>query len=83
MLTILIIAPALGQQTTGDWVNKGTALFSQGKYNEAIQAYDKAIELNPNLVLAWYNKGNAFKALGRISEADAAFAKAKELGYNG
>ena len=54
-------------------------LGSQGKYDEALQAYNQAISINPQDDDAWYNKGVALKALGRISESDAAFAKAKEL----
>jgi tetratricopeptide (TPR) repeat protein len=27
-----------------------------GKYNEAIEAYDEALKLNPKLVMAWNDK---------------------------
>jgi len=33
------------QQTAEDWVKKGNAFQSQGKYDEAIKAYDEAIRL--------------------------------------
>ena len=56
----------------------------QGEYNEAIEAFDMAIELDPQIAGAcWNSKGVAFKLLGRTAEAEAAFAKAKELGYTG
>jgi Flp pilus assembly protein TadD len=55
----------------------------EGKYNDTIKAFDKAIEIEPQHALAWYNKGTALMLLRRNSEADAAFAKAKELGYKG
>ena len=29
------------------WCNEGLALNNQGSYNEAIQAFEKAIQLNP------------------------------------
>ncbi len=41
------------------WNNKGIALKDLGKYEEAIQAYDKAIEIKPDYHLAWNNKGIA------------------------
>ena len=79
----MLIAPALGQQTASDWVNKGEALLNLSKYNESIDAYNKAIELNQSYAAAWNNKGIALKALGRTAEAKVALAKARELGYMG
>ncbi len=64
------------------WSNKGVVLFNQGKYDEAIMAYDEAIQLAPYyaaVAATWNNKGVALKALGRTAEAEAAFTKAKEL----
>ena len=54
-----------------------------GKTDEALNASDKVIELDPKFASAWYSKGTALKTLGRNSEAEDAFAKAKELGYQG
>jgi hypothetical protein len=44
----------------------------QGKYEEALEACEKAIEKNPNSPCLWYSKSKALKALGRDSEASAA-----------
>jgi len=68
-------------QLPGDWDNKGNALYNQGKYDEAIQAYDRATEIDPQYTEAWDDKGEALKALEKTTEANDAFAKAKELGY--
>ena len=66
------------------WNRIGNALNHLGKYDEALKAYDKAIELGPSeATVDWQNKGYALKALGRDSEAEIAFAKARELGYKG
>jgi len=61
----------------------GQMLSHQGKYDEAVNAFDRAIELFPRFVIAWYGKGDALRALGRNAEAMTAFAKPKELGYDG
>jgi len=37
--------------------NKGNALGSYGKCDEAIKAFDKAIEKKPQYADAWNNKG--------------------------
>jgi tetratricopeptide (TPR) repeat protein len=35
---------------------KGNILYNLGKYKEAIECYNKAIEIEPLFVKAWYNK---------------------------
>ena len=42
--------------------------MSQGKYDEAIKAYDEAIKLDPQYAMAWYNKGNALDNQGKYDE---------------
>jgi Flp pilus assembly protein TadD len=54
-----------------------------GRYEEAVNAIEKAVEIDPNYGGGWYDKGTYLKLLGRTTEANAAFAKAKELGYTG
>jgi len=48
-----------------------------------LEAFKKAIEVDPEYSPGQYNKDTALEALGRTTEADAAFSKAKELGYKG
>jgi tetratricopeptide (TPR) repeat protein len=38
------------------WNNKGVVLAKLGNYNEALNAFDKAIEIDPKSSLAWKNK---------------------------
>jgi tetratricopeptide (TPR) repeat protein len=50
------------------------------KANElSLQAFDKAIELDPKNSSAWYNKGVALGELGKYDEAVQAFGKVIEL----
>ncbi|NQU98914.1 tetratricopeptide repeat protein [Candidatus Woesearchaeota archaeon] len=58
------------------WYDKGFALIERGKLEEAIKAYDKAIEINPKHALAWYDKGFALYKLGQLEEAIQAYDKA-------
>ena len=41
------------------WNNKGNVLTKLNKSDEALKAYDKAIEINPQNADAWNNKGVA------------------------
>jgi len=63
-----------------DWNNKGGALDNLGRHREAIECYDKALDINPGYADAWYNKGLALYDLGRRGEAIECFDKA--LGIN-
>jgi tetratricopeptide (TPR) repeat protein len=54
-----------------------------GKNEEALEAYNETIELEPNDGNVWNQKGNVLTELDRWTEANAAFAKSKELGFNG
>lgn len=46
---------------------------------EALQAYNRAIDIQPTDVSAWYNKGITLAALGRNDEALHAFDRAIEI----
>jgi tetratricopeptide (TPR) repeat protein len=65
------------------WNGKGEALLNLNRYDNAIEAFNTSIELQPRYYTYWYNKGVALKSQGRTADAKDAFAKAKELGYTG
>jgi tetratricopeptide (TPR) repeat protein len=55
------------------------ALYSKGRYEEALHAYDMALNINPNNANTWTSKGIVLESLGRTAEAKFALTKAKEL----
>lgn len=57
----------------------GIALQRQDRLSEAIDIFDKAIELSPGIVETWVNRGIALKELGRVDEAIASYDKAIKL----
>ena len=58
LLLLFILAHSVqGQQTAEEWTNKGLDYAIEGKYVQAIQCYDEAIRINPDLAMAWNNKG--------------------------
>jgi tetratricopeptide (TPR) repeat protein len=64
------------------WLNKGIDLLNGESYKEAINAFDKVIELNPEkklASLAWEYKGDSFQSLGKYDDAIKAYNKAIEL----
>jgi len=79
MLFVVLITPTLGQQTATEWLNEGQRLVDQGKYTEALQAYDNGIALSPQWTDLYYHKGTAYSKLGMIEEAIRAFDKVNEI----
>jgi tetratricopeptide (TPR) repeat protein len=73
------MVPAMGQTSASDWVDQSLALYNQGKYDEAIQACEKAIELDPKYAMPWNNKGAALMEKGRYDDAVKAYDKAIEI----
>lgn len=59
-----------------EFYNQGNALRTQNKYQEAIEAYDKAIAVNANYAEALYDKGLALHNLNKFQEAIECYDKA-------
>jgi len=54
-------------------------LYQEGKYEEALTEYKKAIEKNPEEMINYYNLGVTFMALDRNDEAIEAFKETIEI----
>ena len=70
--------PPRGAKAT-DWINYGNQLWRLFEYEEAVAAFDEAIELKPELEQAWYGRGLALKSQEKYREAVASFDKATEI----
>jgi PAS domain S-box-containing protein len=59
---------------------EGVLLYGhEGKYREAIAAFDKALEIDNNLVFVWNDRGICYRELGEFEEALKSFMRAVEL----
>jgi len=65
-----------------DWNRKGLDLMTNGSLEESVQAFNNAIEADPQNAEAWRYKALILRALGRNAEAEEASAKAMDLGYS-
>jgi len=59
--------------------NRGNALSSLQRLDEAAASFASAIALNPGMAEAHYNRGVALAGLGRLDDAVAAYLRAIEL----
>ena len=62
--------------------NYGTNSSKQGLYAEAIQNFDKAIQLDAEYAKAYNNRGNSYANLGQYQRAIEDFDKAIQLDPN-
>lgn len=66
--------------SAGIYTNLGTIRFFQGRYTDAVPAFEKAVELGANGHLNWGNLGDGYRwAPGRRKDAPAAYRRAIEL----
>lgn len=68
-----------GETTLEGLHKKGVSLGQNGKYKEAIECFDKMLEINPQLTEAWNNKGITYMMLREYDKALECFSKALSI----
>ncbi len=61
------------------WNDKGLAHYKLEEYDEAIKAFDDALNINPTFADGWINKGLVFYKLEMLSDARTAFEEALKI----
>ncbi len=80
VLVFLMLVSISGCVSFSGITNSGSNNVSiLNKSDEALKAYDKAIEINPQNTDAWNNKGDALSKQNKYDEALKAFDKAIEI----
>ena len=74
----LCIQPVLAI-SADEWVNSGNQFNQQGRYQEALQAFENAINLDSRNKYAWTGKIGALLGLGRYDDALSAADFAQTL----
>jgi PAS domain S-box-containing protein len=71
----------LGKATS--YYKEGVLLYGrEGKYREAIVAFDKALEIDNKLSYVWNDRGICYRELGEFEEALKSFLRAVELDHD-
>ena len=78
-LVILCVSAVAQEMIAEDWYKKGQELERKGSYEEAVKAYDKAIELNPKDIMVWLSKGIILSGLEQHNESIEAYETAIEI----
>ena len=61
------------------WIDLGDACFDANRYEEAIRAYRKALDINPQNANVWTDMGVMYRLSGKPREAIQAFDKAADI----
>ncbi len=82
-LSVLLLVASLAAPARADRAEalykEGMAYKNQGKIDEAIAAFEKAVAERPNHVMAWSSLGTLYKKKEQYDKAVAAYEKATEL----
>ncbi len=70
---------AVDSREAGPSYNLGNALYRQGRFDEAANAYQESLQKNPRLEDGWYNLGNALFRQDRFKDAIRAYQGALSL----
>ena len=66
-------------QTAANWDKKGMDFLNMSMPNDALQCFDRAIEINPNIASYWKHKGNALLKQGNYDGAIQAYDQAIQI----
>ncbi len=80
---ILVIAGSRTSQAVREQMSLGEKYMSDEDYDEAIIAFEKAIEIDPNNIDAYKKLAEAYKAVGNYTEAVRALRRGYERTGNG
>ncbi|MCK9441254.1 MAG: tetratricopeptide repeat protein, partial [Methanothrix sp.] len=61
------------------WCERGLSLSDLGQFENALESYKRALEINPRSIKALKNRANVFFRIGRYEEAIDDFRKALEI----
>ena len=80
-IIFLVLCPqAISQGITSEqWINMGQEFMQIDRYKDALNAFNKSIELDPKSANSWDDKGKVLQKMGRINDSIKAYEKAIEL----
>ena len=81
--TAITLSDAISSQKNTEeaveWNNKGYTFAEDGNHEEAVAAFNSALDISPGFAEAWNNKGYSLAELGKTDEAISACCRAIEL----
>lgn len=72
---MVLVASACNESVT----READTLFKEGKYNEAITAYNEYLATKPKDIKSLYNRGRAYEEIGKLENAKGDFERVLQL----
>ncbi len=82
VVVAIVLTPVLMPDEATKQFNQGVELAEEGEFQQAVAAFDEAIDLDPQFAEAYYNRALCQSMLGNLSEALEDANKAIELTPN-
>jgi tetratricopeptide (TPR) repeat protein len=79
VVILLVPIPTLWADEALNLYLKGNEFSQKGQFEQAVEAYHQAIQINPDATGPFYNLGLAYKHLKQYERASAAFESALRL----
>jgi tetratricopeptide (TPR) repeat protein len=81
LLVVVVVfgwSSTVRSQTASELFDQGVAAHGQGRYEQAIELYDRALELDPNFSEAFRKRGLSYRELGDYDRCFADYDRALE-----
>lgn len=79
---LLRASPMTNNANVFDWANRGNELYRLEQFEEALTAFNRAIQMQSDFYPAWYGRANVLASLERYEEAIAAYDRATQINPN-
>lgn len=78
-LLVAVTGCGLAQPSAERQIERGDDLFSDERYDEAVEAYTKAIKLDPKNAQTYIDRGLTYRQLGKYAEALRDYRQALQI----
>jgi len=79
VLFVLCLAAVAQENTADSWYQEGLKLMGNDNYRDALIAFDKAIEIDPENASIWMGKGDVLVRMGDYNESLKIYENALEM----
>jgi tetratricopeptide (TPR) repeat protein len=79
VISMLCLASGAQENTPDSWYQKGLKLMEDDTYEDALIAFNKAIEMDPENASIWMGKGDTLVRMGDYNESQKIYEKSLEM----